>query len=258
MIRALFVSDIHIQSPTDARAELFRRFVLHCQTNPPTHLFLVGDIFDLWVADRDYFVSAYQGLIDELVKLKNLGCEIHYFEGNHDLDLRLYWQHKLGFDVQSEAAFYKIGDRLVRVEHGDQMDPEDRGYLFLRWLLRTPVVRFLGRALPNRSVAWIGRRASLVSRDYTTNVRSASDDHVREKIRAHALKVYPERAFDVFVSGHVHVPLDSEVRGADGKTFRCLNTGTWLKEALVFVLEDGAGRLMPVEKFIKDRISPGS
>ena len=251
MIRALFVSDIHIQSPTDARAELFRRLIVKCQDNPPTHLFLVGDIFDLWVADRDFFVSAYQGLIDELVKLKNLGCEIHYFEGNHDLDLRLYWQHKLGFDVQSEAAFYQLGDRLVRVEHGDQMDPEDRGYLFLRWLLRTPFVRFLGRALPNQSVAWIGRRASLASRDYTTHVKSVSDQQVREKIRVHAQKVFPDRPFDIFISGHVHVAEDTEVRLSDEKVFRCVNTGTWLKEALVFVLEDSAGRLLPVENFIK-------
>ncbi len=253
MIRALFVSDIHIQSPTDARAELFRRFVLSCQADPPTHLFLVGDIFDLWVADRDYFVSAYQSLIDELVKLKKLGCEIHYFEGNHDLDLRLYWQHKLGFDVHSEAAFYQLGDYRLRVEHGDQMDPEDRGYLCLRWLLRTPWVRFLGRTLPNRSVAWIGRRASLASRDYTTNFKSASDGKVRDKISAHSLKVYADRPFDFLISGHVHVAMDSEIPLKDGKTFRCVNTGTWLKEALVFVMDDGAGRLIPVTDFIKHK-----
>lgn len=254
MSRSLFVSDIHIKSPNDTRADLFRRFVVQCQASPPAHLFLVGDIFDLWVADREYFVAAYEPLIAELVKLKHLGTEIHYFEGNHDLDLKLYWQHKLGFDVQSEAAFYELDGRVVRVEHGDQMDPEDRGYLFLRWLLRTSFMRFLGRVLPNSFVAWIGDRASVVSRDYTTNVKSASEDQARSKIRAHALRVFPSRPFDIILSGHVHVSEDTVLSSSDSKKFRCVNTGTWLKEPLVFDLVNGEGRLLPVEKFLTEKV----
>jgi UDP-2,3-diacylglucosamine hydrolase len=95
-------------------------------------------------------------------------------------------------------------------------------------------------------VAWIGRRASLASRDYTTNVKSASEEQARAKIRAHALKAHAEKPFDTIVSGHVHVSEDSRP-GA----FRCVNTGTWLKEPLVFDLQDGEGRLIPVEKFLQ-------
>ncbi len=248
MSRSLFVSDIHIQSPDDERAELFRRFVVWAQKNPPEHLFLNGDIFDLWVADREYFVNAYLPLIEELLVLQKRGCKIHYFEGNHDLDLKLYWQNRLGFDVQVEAAFYEIDGQTVRVEHGDQMDPDDHGYLFLRALLRTPPIRWLGRMLPNRSVAWIGRRASHASRDYTTHVKSASEETSRAKIRAHALKVYEQRPFDLIVSGHLHVSEDSR----PGDKFRCINTGTWLKKPLVFELKDGKGRLVGVEELMRE------
>ncbi len=252
MSQALFVSDIHIKSPNDERAGLFRRFVVHCQAKPPEHLFLVGDIFDLWVADRDYFVDAYREIIDDLMKLKRLGTQIHYFEGNHDLDLRLYWERKLGFDVHGEAAFFELDGKTVRVEHGDQMDPDDRGYLFLRWLLRTPVLRFLGRFLPNGFVAWLGGRASVASRDYTTNVKSTTEDETRAKIRAHAVKVFSERPFDYLVSGHVHVAEDSALNlPASNGTIRAINTGTWLKEPLLFELKNGEGRLTPVEEFLR-------
>jgi len=254
--RALFVSDIHISSPHDSRAGLFRRFIEKCRQDPPAHLFLVGDIFDLWVADRSFFVEAYQPLIDELLQLKHLGTEIHYFEGNHDLDLRLYWQHKLGFDVQDSAAFFELYGRCVRVEHGDQMDPEDRGYLLLRWFLRTAFMRFLGRALPNRWVRWIGRRASSASRDYTTQVKVASDEQVRAKIRDHALRVYPEKPFDLLLSGHVHVREDSEL-GVSGRKVRCVNLGTWLKEPLVFELKSEGGRLVAVEDLLREASTLG-
>ena len=246
MSKALFISDLHIKSPDDPRAELFRRFLRFCAAHPPAHLFLVGDIFDLWIADRDYFVKAYQPIIDDLTALKRLGTQIHYFEGNHDLDLKLYWQHKLGFDVQTEAAFYDLDGQTVRVEHGDQMDPDDNGYLFLRWLLRTPLVRLLGRCLPNSWVGWIGRRASRASRDYTSNVKTASEEQSRLMIRAHAGRAYLEKPFDLFLSGHVHVSCDFQEN-----RYRVINTGTWLIKPLVFVLEDKLGYLADVEDFLR-------
>lgn len=208
-----------------------------------TDLFLVGDIFDLWIADRRRFVREYSAIAEKVRELRLSGMRIYYFEGNHDLDLRLYWQHQIGVDVQSEAAFFDLNGLRVRVEHGDQMDPEDRGYLFLRWFLRTPVMIFLGRYLPNFIVDWIGRRASEKSRTYTTEVKSASDEQVREKIKKHSLRVYGENPFDVFISGHVHVPVD-----ISGEKFRCLNMGTWLKEPMVVLLEGRDTRLMRVSE----------
>lgn len=249
MSRALFVSDIHIKSVDDERAELFRRFLLKCLELQPQHLFLVGDIFDLWIADRDYFVESYRPLIDLLIQLKHQGTHIHYFEGNHDLDLRLYWQHKLGFDVYDGPAFFEIHQHKIRVEHGDQMDPEDRGYLFLRWLLRTPLVRFLGRYLPNSLVRKIGREAAAASRDYTTQIKTATDEVVREKIRKHTERVYAENPFAMLISGHVHVHQDRmvDVRGVQ---VRSVNLGTWLKEPLVFEITDQGASLIPIKSFL--------
>lgn len=206
----------------------------------------MGDIFDLWIADRRYFVDRYPTVIAKMRKLIAAGIHIHYFEGNHDLDLRPFWQHKLGVDVQSEAAFFEVGTFKLRVEHGDQMDPTDKGYLFLRWLLRTVVVVWLGRHLPNWLVAKIGVRASHGSRAYTTQVKTASDDEARKKIRAHAHKMYAEKPFDILVSGHVHAREDFSL--AD---YRCVNMGTWLKEPLVFEIKGDVAVLKSVEDFLR-------
>jgi UDP-2,3-diacylglucosamine hydrolase len=244
--RSLFVSDIHISSKEDPKYKLFSEFLDHCATIQLDHLFLVGDIFDLWVADRSYFVENFHGIPERLTRLKGMGVEIHYFEGNHDLDLKLYWQEQLGFDVHENAAYFKLGPLQTRVEHGDQMDPEDKGYLFLRWFLRTPPLKSLGRNLPNQMVKWIGTRASHASRDYTTNVKSATDDQSREKVRKHAAQAYQERPFDLFVSGHLHVREDSQQ-----DHFRCINLGTWLKEPLVLDVSGADIQLRKVADFLK-------
>jgi UDP-2,3-diacylglucosamine hydrolase len=249
--RALFVSDIHIKSPHDERAELFGRFLDKAFEIRPKHLFLVGDIFDLWIADRNYFVDTYATLIEKLVRLKTVGTEIHYFEGNHDLDLEVFWHKKLGFEVKDAAAYYEIGGKVLRVEHGDQMDPEDKGYLFLRWLLRTKIVRTAGRHLPNGLVRRIGQRASETSRDYTSHVKVASEEQSLQNIRTHALNAFAEKPFDIFISGHVHIREDSE-QVAGSKKFRCINLGTWLKEPLVLDLRGGECRLISTKQFISE------
>jgi UDP-2,3-diacylglucosamine hydrolase len=242
-VRALFVSDIHISHRRDPRADLFLSLLQRLQGEALTHLFLVGDIFDLWIANRSYFVREYSEIIEALKTLRARGVEIHYFEGNHDLDLGIFWQKELGFIVHECAQYFRLGDMTVRVEHGDEMDPSDRGYLFLRWLLRTPVMVWAGRHLPDFVVSWIGRRMSAVSRTYTTSdVKSVSDEVAREKVRAHARRAFAAMPFDIFVSGHVHVVEDSvqtvEVAGPgsakESRNFRCVNLGTWLKDSLVF------------------------
>ena len=86
MSRAYFISDLHIVSPQDPRTALFIRFLRDvADDGDASHLFLLGDIFDMWLADHAYFVDRYRAVIDEIVRLKTRGIEIHYFEGNHDL-----------------------------------------------------------------------------------------------------------------------------------------------------------------------------
>lgn len=228
MPSAYFVSDIHITSPESPRARLFASFLrgLSGKSNT-THLFLLGDIFDIWVADHRYFVDRYREIIGEIRRLKDEGVEINYFEGNHDLHLRYYWEDQLGLTVYEGPTYIFLGGRTVRLEHGDQMDPDDKGYRFLRWFLRTAPMRLLMCNLPGVLVARVGDRASIKSRDYTSNVKSIDAADAIAKIRAHARKAHATKPFDIIISGHVHVRDDCRIEHEAG-TFRCINLGSWL------------------------------
>ena len=128
-VKAVFVSDVHLGSLSEPRSILFLNFLKDLKKDSElTHLFLVGDIFDLWIGRHSYFRKKYRDVIDAIIALKNQGVEIHYFEGNHDLYLKDFWGADLDIFVYAEKHEFKLGETLVRVEHGDQMDPEDRGY----------------------------------------------------------------------------------------------------------------------------------
>lgn len=251
---AYFVSDIHLTSAKDPNFAIFSRFLNRLLSllrdeatknsiEAPTHLFLVGDIFDLWIADHRYFTQEFEPLVNALRELHAAGVEIHYFEGNHDLHLKKFWQQELGFQVHREAAYFEVGSQVVRVEHGDQMNPNDRGYLFLRWLLRTPVMDWLSHHLPAFVVRAIGERASGVSREYTSTRKEFPRAQIHEFTRQHAQTAFQQKSFDFIVSGHVHV-VDDHLFQADGRQVRSVNLGSWYDRPSTFILNDEGGRFV--------------
>lgn len=250
--RAVFVSDLHLSDSDEKNAQLFLRFLSHIERGGWTHLYLVGDVFDLWIADHSYFQDRFRPILEKLRELKQRGIEIHYFEGNHDLDLRPCFEKKLGCEVHESAYLTTLAGRRVRVEHGDEMDPDDRDYLFLRWLLRTPGMRWLGRHVPGKIVSLIGDTASKSSRRYTSSVReSMTSDEVDQKLLEHAKRAYQQNPFDILVGGHVHRKMDQILKRTD-QDVRVINLGTWLHQPLVFELNVDQARLIPVEDFLAE------
>ena len=235
---------MHITAPDTERGRLFCAFLESLSAGGGiTHVYLLGDIFDLWVADHDFFISRYGAVIEQIRRLRNEGVEVAYFEGNHDLYLRHFWEQELGVTVFGGPTLVDLCNRRVRLEHGDEMDPDDKGYRFLRWFLRTPVIHFLCRSLPGSLIARIGERASAGSRHYTSNTKTIESDTAIAKIRRHAEKAHAEAPFDLIISGHVHIRDDWE-SVADGRPFRSVNLGSWLDAPCYFKLDDHEARFV--------------
>lgn len=252
---AVFVSDVHIKDPDCPRGRLFTAFLksLDGRRNT-THLFLLGDIFDLWVADHRWFIDRYREIIDQLRRLKAEGVEIHYFEGNHDLHLRYFFADRLALRVHEGPYRLELGGFTIRLEHGDEMDPDDRGYLFLRWLLRTAPVRVLIRNLPGPLIARIGNRASRMSHRYVSATKFEPDRDVVGTIHAHARRIAAREPFDLIISGHLHVRDDSRIE-LDGRTFRSVNLGSWFDAPCCFRIERGEARF---QELTEDALRPAT
>lgn len=226
MTQAWFVSDIHIADMQDEKAGKFLAFLSSLGTERAcTHLFLVGDIFDLWVGDHSYFVKKFEPIVLEVKRLVLKGVEVHYFEGNHDLHLSGYFSSELGVVVHSDPEYFDLAGQTVRVEHGDQSDPEDKGYRFLRWFLRTPPLKLLACHLPGAVVNAIGEKASAKSRTYTSESKTIDEATARRKLHEHAERAYEEMPFNLLINGHVHIRDDHKT-----ERYRAINLGTWLVE----------------------------
>ncbi len=237
MSRVYFVSDLHVRDVQEEKAQKFLRFLFFLaeQTEPVT-LVLGGDIFDLWLGSHSYFIKKFKPLVDAIRNLVVKGHSVYFFEGNHDLHLTPFWQNKIGAKVYTGPEFFLFDHTVVRFEHGDQMDPEDHGYHFLRWFLRTPVMKFLILHLPSLVVAKIGNTASRASRSYTDGLRD--EDRIRKVVHHHAETIFDERPFDLIVHGHVHLK-DEHFFERNGKNATSINLGSWDLAQEVLVLDNG-------------------
>lgn len=250
-LKAWFVSDIHIANREDSRLAKFEDFLRARLIDGTTHLFLVGDIFDLWVGGDKFFANQYRNVVDLIGRLKLEAVDVIYFEGNHDLHLQTYWHGVLNCRVAVAPQYFDLGLHRVRVEHGDQMNPDDKGYLFLREVLRTSFVKNLVKVLPGKVIQAIGNSMSRSSRKYTSSPSKARNEaEIRSMIRTHAARVFAKaQPFDLLVTGHVHTIDDSSwTDGTTGKTVRSVNLGCWLPNvtAQAFCLDESGGRFVAV------------
>jgi len=212
-----------------------------------SELFLLGDIFDLWLGEHKYFQKRYAPIIDEIRRIVDRKIAVFYVEGNHDLYLKPFWQDQVGVEVISDFRILDVQGSRVRVEHGDLINPDDKGYLFLRELLRSESVTWLARNLPAGVVSYIGERASQMSRSYTANKKHLAREKIIEMIRQHAQDSFEREAFDWIFTGHVHVEDRFEfIRG--GRMIRSVNLGSWFENPKVFCLHASAekSRFLPL------------
>lgn len=249
MSHSYFLSDLHLKSEEESSSQKLLLF-LHSIENKRldcSHLFLVGDIFDLWVADHRYFLEKYKKIINAIRAVCESGVEVHYFEGNHDLYLENFWQQDVGVRVHDGPEFFQLGPHRVRVEHGDFMNPEDKAYLRLRWALRTPALKFIAQNLPGKMVSWLGENMSQASRHRNTEKKVISQECIKAFMHDYAENVVDEKGgYDYLITGHTHVR-DIYELNRNGKQCFFINLGWWQEGAVALKLDDKGHRFIDIE-----------
>ncbi|MFK8139394.1 MAG: UDP-2,3-diacylglucosamine diphosphatase [Bdellovibrionales bacterium] len=235
-----FISDIHLNSNMDNRYGILIAWLKSIEEEK-ARLVMLGDIFDLWVGAHEYFITEYSELIESLRRMLEDGWEIHFFEGNHDLYLKKFWEQDLGMSVHGDEHIVNWQGLRIRMEHGDKANPDDKGYLFLRSFLRNPVTSFVLNHIPGKIIGGIGDKASKASRRYTDTI----DVDSKELIRKYAERLSEESNFDVLITGHTHQK--------DIYTFnqnkRSINLGSWFGKIEYLKLQNGEFEFVTLPEF---------
>lgn len=235
---AVFLSDLHLTEPEERNGKTLLRFFHSLAARNDLngfHLFLLGDIFDLWVSDHVVFRRRWRDLLEAIATMRTKGAKVIYFEGNHDMHLAPYWADVLGADVRTNAALFDVAGWRIRCEHGDEINRNDHSYLRLRAFLRSRPLRFLAHNLSGKFWDGFGQRWSRQSRKYSSAERQNHAEKMVALVRDHAARVWEDDPFDLIVTGHVHVR-DDWTFEKGGRRVRSINLGSWFEERKVLCL----------------------
>lgn len=196
------ISDVHAGIRGDgldaAKLEAFAH-VLERASSEASEVVLLGDIFDFWFEWKDVIPSRHLPWLQVLKNAADRGLPMSIFPGNHDFKLGGVLESTVGLRLPGDLERRSILGSQVLLHHGDGLDPEEKGYLFLKSVLRSRWAQWafglLHPDLGMRLADWAG---------------AGDRDHVwgREELVAYlgrALPLVLQPGDEHMIMGHVHV-----------------------------------------------------
>ena len=244
--RTVFVSDLHLGF-RGARAEEFAAFLKRMECE---HLYLVGDMVDMWsLRQRWFWPATHNQVVRRLLKFAKRGTRITYVPGNHDEGLRNYAGIDLaGIRIAKQAVHRTADGRSLLVCHGDEYDLVVQHSALLSRLgtLGYDYLVALNRLVNDvRALFGFGRWS--FSQAIKKRVKGACtfvsrfEDVLCDEAR--------RRGLQGVVCGHIHEP---RIAGrADGMSYA--NCGDWIERASALVEHaDGRMEIVDVEALLRD------
>ncbi len=219
-----FVSDVHLAAGRPFVTKLFLRFCDHVRGDA-TRLFLLGDIFDLWVGKKQQRLPYVAPIVEKLRELSRAGTELHFIAGNRDFNFDLPLDDGDGpLAVEDSMSIQSAGRRLF-LTHGDLLCTGDVAYGRARAILRSPPARAAASSLPLALTTFL-----------STGYRRLSERETARKTRLEIavnfgrVRSHLTGGHDVVVSGHVHRAARYEVDLDGGSTGEFITLGEWRRQ----------------------------
>jgi UDP-2,3-diacylglucosamine hydrolase len=222
-----FISDVHLGAPALAnnreRELLFARW-LDFIRDDVAELYMLGDIFDFWFEYRKVVPRGFTRILGRLADLSDNGVSIHFFTGNHDVWVFDYLPNEIGLTLHCNEFITEISGKKFYLAHGDGLDPEDKGYLFLKKIFTSKTLQWwFSRIHPNFAFhmahQWSkSSRLSKLNRKEEFKVKN-------ECMYKFAEKYLEKEWIDYFIFGHRHQMANVEIK--NGSRFILL--GDWIK-----------------------------
>lgn len=214
-------------------------------------VYLLGDMFDFWYEYKFVVPRGFTRFLGKLSELTDLGVEVHFFTGNHDIWAYSYLEQECGCIIHRKPQTLELGDSLFYLAHGDGLGDPNRTFKFLRWLFHYRPAQILFSAVHPRWGMDIGLRWSAHSRlKHETEEPPTYLGEDREHLVLFAkdyLRSHPD--VNYFVFGHRHIELDLLL----SHTTRLVILGDWISQFTFAVFD---GHQLTMHNYIEGETQP--
>ncbi|MCC8173782.1 MAG: UDP-2,3-diacylglucosamine diphosphatase [Odoribacter sp.] len=188
-------------------------------------LFLLGDIFDFWFEYRKVVPKGFIRFLGKICELTDKGIEVHFFIGNHDMWVSDYLSKECGIIIHYQDEKFSFNGKKFYIGHGDDLDPKDKSYLFLKKVFRNRILQKCFRFIhPDWGIALAHKWSSHSRLKNINKTEATTYKGDEEDIEQYSRQILKEEHFDYFIFGHRHLPLDIAL----SENSRYINTGDWI------------------------------
>jgi len=226
MRKILFISDLHLDPATPAIARQFLRF-LNEQARGAGALYILGDLFEVWLGDDDPDPAARQ-IVNALHELTAAGVPCYFMHGNRDFLVGERFARETGCRLLSDGTVVEVSGERILLMHGDALCTDDRSYQRLRRIVRNPVIQWTFRHMSLEQRRGLARRLRDGSRMHVggtaPEIMDVNDGAVTAALR--------RAKVTTLLHGHTHRPAIHQL-DVDGTTARRIVLGDWYTQGSV-------------------------
>lgn len=197
-------------------------------------IYLLGDIFDYWFEYKNVVPRGFTRVLGKIAELTDMGIEIHFFIGNHDIWLTDYLRDECGMIIHKQPLTVDIDGKRFFLAHGDGLGDESRSFKIIRRIFHSEILRVPFAAVHPRWTVGFAHAWSKHSRDTgeMLDYLGEKNEHLIIYGKEHS-KNHPDINFYIF--GHRHILLDLELRDQ----CRVVVLGDWINYFSYGVLDNG-------------------
>ena len=199
-------------------------------------VYLLGDMFDFWFEYKYVVPKGYTRFLGKLSELTDMGVEVHFFTGNHDLWMHDYLTKECGVVMHTKPEAVELYGKIFYLAHGDGLGDRDPKFNFLRRVFHNRTCQRLFAALHPRWGIWFGQTWAKHSRmkraDGKEPPYQGEDKEALVRFAKGYMKTHQD--IDYFIFGHRHIELDLQLSAKA----RMMIIGDWIWQ-FTYVLFDG-------------------
>jgi len=234
-----FLSDAHLGSwAIDHRRMQERRLVrfLDSIKNKAAAVYLLGDMFDFWYEFKYVVPKGYTRFLGKISELTDMGVEVHYFTGNHDIWTYGYLERECGVILHRQPQTVELYGKVFYLAHGDGLGDPDKKFKVLRMLFHSKLCQFALATVHPRWSVWVGQTWAKHSRLKRPNgeelpYQGEDSEHLILYTKDY-IQYHPN--VDYFIYGHRHIEVDVQLT----KKARVIILGDWISQ-FSYVMWDG-------------------
>lgn len=196
-----FLADLHLHEGPRGAATA-QMFVHYLQHTPADAVFLLGDVFEVWVGDDAAMPGSFEARMAQRIRALSQRAAVFFMAGNRDFLLGDAYLAQAGMQALHDPTCLHLGPgQRWLISHGDAWCLNDLDYQRFRQQVRTPAWQAALLAKPLAERQAIGRA-----------MREASANHQSEMARhadvdtATALAALQACGASVLLHGHTHRP----------------------------------------------------